>query len=185
MRLKHSFRFDVSRVQRLRLFILGIAVVPLLSCRVVTRADPQPAERTYCWWSSQYVAVAPIWIASRFRQALDSIGFRGVRADRDADSAWAVTSPTAFGQSGSAPLFSFRVVAFPASASANCQWRGAPDAPITRPPAGSAACFHTTVLIYPPRRAWASEDSAAAGSRVLSLCDNVYRSALAGLERLK
>ena len=48
-------------------------------CRHLIDLEPVPAMRPHCWWTSQYVAVAPVWLASRFESALAANGFPNAR----------------------------------------------------------------------------------------------------------
>jgi hypothetical protein len=177
--------FSHNRVTSVhRIFVMAVVMLATAGCRARTHVLPEPADCTYCWWTSQYVGVAPVWVAFRFQQALDSLGFTNPRVGRDADSAWAFADPTPVPRTANS-AYGFRVVVFPAADSTNCGWRGTADAPVARAPAGALSGFHTTLLIFPKGRPWPSHDSVAAGSRGVSLCADVYRLALAGLERLQ
>ncbi len=172
----------------MRLAAIGLASVAAVllfgsGCHRRPRTVPMPFERTYCWWSSEYVPVAPVWVASRFAESLRAAGFSHVEAERNADSAWVLAGPAAVAGGPSGTQYSFRVIAHPASDSVACTWRGTPDAPIARRPVGAVSCFHTDVSMYAPVRGWNTADTAAAGSRLLPLCGQIYRGALAGLER--
>ena len=162
-----------------------LALVLLVACRRAPETVPVPSERAYCWWASQYVSVAPAWVAARFETALQSAGFARVQKGASADSAWAVAGPSAARGARGAELYAFRAVAYPAADSARCAWRGMRDAPLVHRPAGAGSCFHTDVSIYAPRRGSAAGDSAGAGGGVLAICGEVYKVALEGLERLE
>ena len=142
-------------------------------------------ERAYCWWTSQYVAVAPAWVAARFENALRSVGFAPVEKGTDADSAWAMAGPSSVRHIRGDALYAFRVVAYPAMDSVRCAWRGVPSALLAKRPAEARSCFHTDLSIYAPRRGWIAQDSLHAGGRVLAICGEVYKVALDGLERLE
>ena len=146
--------------------------------------EPMPAMRPHCWWTSQYVAVAPVWLASRFEGALAANGYPNARMRRDGDSAWATSDPRP-GISSTRPAYSFRVVAYSANDSAACAWRGTADAPVSRKPAGAQACFHANALIYRPADGWTPADSDAAGSRTIAMCSELYREAIGDLVKLK
>lgn len=147
--------------------------------------QPVPSSVTYCWWSSQYQSEAPVLVASRFQGALAAAGFANARWMRSPDSAWATGGPSELPAAPAQARYAFRAVAYSARDTVNCAWRGTSDAPVTRRPAGAESCFHTTVAIYRPVQGWIADDSVIAESRILTLCGQVYDSALAGLERLK
>jgi hypothetical protein len=153
------------------------------SCRRHLETAPSPAERGYCWWTAQYLAVAPAWVASRFENALSSLGLANVRKRIDADSAWASAGPSPISGAPEKATYRFLAVAYSAADSLHCAWRGIASAPRVKRPIAALSCFRTDVLIYAPRDGWTANDSINAGSRVLSLCGDVYRVALAGLER--
>jgi len=153
-------------------------------CRHHVEPEPLPAMRPHCWWNSQYLAVAPVWVASRFESAMESGGYPNPRMLRDADSAWATANPRP-AVSSNGPAYSFRVVAYPASDSVACAWRGVADAPIARKPAGALTCFHVNALIYRPTGGWTPADSEASRGRVLSLCGDLYKEAVGDLVKLK
>ena len=141
--------------------------------------------QTYCWWTSQYVAAVPALLVSQFQDGLIAAGFTHAHWQRSPDSAWAVAGPTALPNSPPGATYAFRAVAYAASDSTRCAWRGMPDATVTRRPAAAMTCFHTDVFIIGPRTGWTSADSVAARERNLPICGAVYASALAGLELLK
>lgn len=138
----------------------------------------------HCWWTSQYVPVAAVWVAARFQAALVRDGYPNARWHRDADSAWAFAGPP--GLSADKPAYGFRMVAFAAGDSAGCAWRGTADAPIARRPAGAQSCFHANVLIYAPTHGWAApKDSDVASGGIIARCGDVYRDAIGDLARLR
>jgi hypothetical protein len=162
-----------------------LALLIATSCRRRPETAPVPSERHYCWWTSRYLAVAPAWVAARFENALQTVGFTRVEKGASTDSAWALAGPsTILGIQGAA-LFGFRAVAYPAADSLHCAWRGMANAPLVKRPAGAQSCFHTDVSIYAPRRGWAAQDSTDASGRVLHICGEAYKVALEGLERLE
>jgi hypothetical protein len=154
-------------------------------CSRRAQIEPLPTVEEYCWWASQYVAAAPAVLVSQFQDGLIAAGFTNARWQRSPDSAWAVGGPTALPNSPPSATYAFRVVAFTASDSTHCAWRGMHDATVIRRPVGAESCFHTDVFIIGPRSGWTKADSAAAIERILPVCGTVYASALAGLELLK
>jgi hypothetical protein len=160
-------------------------VVVTGGCHRRPTIEPVPSAQPYCWWASQYVAEPPLLVASRFQGALAALGYTNPRWMRNPDSAWATAGPSVIASSPAGARFAFRVVAYPATDTINCAWRGNSDAPVTRRPLGAQSCFHTNVLIYAPKQGWSGDDSATAESKTLAVCGQVYNSALAGLERLK
>ncbi|MEO8910551.1 MAG: hypothetical protein ABI408_10035 [Gemmatimonadaceae bacterium] len=171
-------------MMRLSGYALLVAAIIESGCHRSPAIDPLPTKQAYCWWVSQYVAAPPVTVASQFQGALSSAGFTNARWQRTPDSAWATAGPTALPASPAGAMYAFRAVAFPASDSIGCAWRGMPDATVIRRPVG-ALSFHTEVFIIGPRNGWAKVDSSAAGDRVLPLCGAIYGYALTGLEILK
>jgi hypothetical protein len=156
----------------------------LVGCRRQPEMALVPVDRGYCWWTAQYVGVAPAWVASRFENALSSLGLTPVRKHIDADSAWASGGPSPIPGAPQDVVYGFQAVAYSAADSFHCAWKGTASAPQIRRPVGALSCFRTDVVIYAPRHGWSASDSTSAGTRMLSLCTDVYKVALAGLERL-
>ena len=174
---------DCLRAPAIRI-MLFVAIVGT-GCHRKPSLEPIPSAEEYCWWSSQYVALPPVLLASQFQSALVAAGFANAHWVRNGDSAWAIAGPAHVPASPTGAAYAFRVVAYVPRDAINCAWRGNSEAPIARRPIGAESCFHANVFIYPPEQGWASKDSVAAISRVLPLCSTVYQSALAGLERLQ
>ena len=162
--------------------VIGILA---LGCHHRPALEPVPVAQAYCWWSSQYASVAPVWIASRFQESMAAAGFPNSRARHDGDSAWATADLARFADSPAGMLYRFRVVAHPANDETGCAWRGMPDAPIARRPTGAESCFHTNLVVYHDRRAATPSDTNSATSYTLPLCGKIYGAALGGLELLK
>jgi hypothetical protein len=160
--------------------LLGMA-----GCRGQAEIAPLPSEGGYCWWTAQYLAVAPVWVASRFENALSSIGLERVRKHIDADSAWASGGPSLIRAAPRNVVYRFQAVAYSARDSLHCAWRGVPSVPRIRRPVGALSCFRTEWHIYAPREAWTASDSTDVATQALSLCGQVYKIALAGLELLE
>jgi hypothetical protein len=154
-------------------------------CHRAAPVEPLHTVQTHCWWTSQYVAASPALLVSQFQTGLSAAGFTNARWQRSPDSAWAVAGPTVLPNAPAMATYAFRAVAYPANDSTRCAWRGTPDAPVMRRPAGAQSCFHTGLFIITPRGGWTKADSVAAGNRILPVCGTVYASALAGLELLK
>ena len=162
-----------------------LALVIGSACHHPPRGEPVATVQTYCWWASQYVAASPALLVSQFQDGLIAAGFTNAHWQRSPDSAWAVAGPTALPNSSPGVTYAFRAVAYAASDSTRCAWRGMPDATVIRRPLGAESCFHTNIYIIAPRNGWTKADSIAARERDLPLCGTVYASALAGLELLK
>jgi hypothetical protein len=162
-----------------------LALVLGNGCHRPARVEPLATVQTYCWWASQYVTAAPALLVSQFQEGLIAAGFTNAHWQRSPDSAWAVAGPTALPNSPPGATYAFRVVAYAASDSTRCAWRGMPDATVIRRPVGAESCFHTALFIIAPRNGWTQADSVAARKRDLPVCGTVYASALAGLELLK
>src|SRR5438105_5561083 len=64
---------QLSRVLRAALF----GGVLVSGCHHRPHVEPLLLEQTYCWWSSQYLSVVPVWVASRFQESLTAAGFPG------------------------------------------------------------------------------------------------------------
>lgn len=163
--------------------ILAFAVS--IGCHRPAQVAPLATVQTYCWWASQYVAAAPALLVSQFEDGLTAAGFTNAHWRRSPDSAWAVAGPSALPNSPPGTTYAFRAVAYTASDSTRCAWRGMPDATVIRRPVGAESCFHTNFFIIAPRNGWTTADSIAANARTLPVCGTVYASALAGLEILK
>lgn len=163
---------------------LFIAIVGA-ACHRQPNLEPIPAAQTYCWWSSQYVSVSPVLLASQFQSALVAAGFANAHWVRNGDSAWTTAGPSHLAGSSGGATYGFRVVAYLARDEVNCAWRGNSDAPVARRPVGAESCFHTNVFVYAPTKGSAGRDSAMARDPILPLCGKVYQSALAGVERLE
>ncbi|HZJ01162.1 MAG TPA: hypothetical protein VFD22_10920 [Gemmatimonadaceae bacterium] len=170
---------------RLRFCVIALVAIPIGGCHRPVALAPTPVANTYCWWASQYVSISPAFVAEYFNRGLGDAGFANVKWSRNADSAWAIAGPQRIERSGTSALYTFRVVAHPATETTECAWRGAPDADVIRRPRGAQSCFHTQVVVVMPRDGFQSGDSSMARSYILPLCGDVYRSSLAGLELLK
>ena len=167
---------------RLTTLLIGLLSV---GCRHRANVEPLSVAQTHCWWSSQYLSVAPVWVASRFQQSLTAAGFPDARSGHDADSAWATAALARFADAPPGLLYGFRVVAYAAGDSARCAWRGMRDAPIARRPAGAESCFHTGVFVYSAGASRLVADTNAVTSYVLPLCGKIYAVALGDLPILK
>jgi hypothetical protein len=167
--------------------VLASALILSVCAGCHSHGAPEPllVERAYCWWTTRYVSVAPAWVAGRFQTALQELGFVAVKTQLGGDSVWVTTAPSAISGGPEDVRYSFRAVAFPVTNSIACSWRGMPSAPIAPRPAGAQSCYHTDVLIYAMTRAHSAADSAAAGDRIIPLCGDVFKSALAGLDQLE
>jgi hypothetical protein len=165
--------------------LLLASLLGMVGCRRQPEIAPVPADRGYCWWTAQYLAVVPAWVASRFENALLSLGLAQVRKQIGADSAWASGGPSPIPGAARNVMYSFQAVAYSAGDSLNCAWRGIPTAPRIRRPVGALSCFRTEWHFYAPREGWAASDSGSVATQALSLCRDVYKVALAGLERLE
>ena len=146
---------------------------------------PVPTEEGYCFWNAQYLAVAPTWVAARFEDALSSLGFSGVRKRIDADSAWVSGGPSSIRNIPSTEIYAFQAIAYSAADTVRCAWRGVPDAPTPKRPLGALSCFRSNWYLYAPAQGLAAPDSTRSGARALALCAEIYKVALAGLERLE
>src|SRR5438045_9568475 len=71
----------------LRAALVGGVLVS--GCHHRPNVEPMLLEQTYCWWSSQYLSVAQVWVASRFQESLTAAGFPWASSAHDADRAWA------------------------------------------------------------------------------------------------
>ncbi len=165
--------------------ILPLLALPIGGCHRNVELAPAPVADTHCWWASQYVSISPSFVAEYFNRGLSDTGFANVKWSRNADSAWTIAGPQRMEPSGTSALYTFRVVAHPATNTVACAWRGAPNADVIRRPRGAQSCFHTEVVVVMPRDGFQSGDSAMARSYILPLCGDVYHSSLAGLELLK
>jgi hypothetical protein len=172
------------RVRDLVRALVFSTLLGMVGCRRQPAIAPVPTEQGYCWWTTQYLAVAPAWVASRFENALSALGLGRVRKEIHADSAWASGGPSMIRGAPQDVTYGFQVVAYPAADSLHCAWRGVPDAPKIRRPLGALSCFRTHWYLYVPSQASAAWDSTTSATRVLSLCGEIYKVALAGLERL-
>ena len=159
--------------------------VLIISCHHRPNVEPMLLEQTYCWWSSQYLSVAPVWVASRFQESLTAAGFPRARSAHDADSAWATANLARFADAPAGTMYGFRIVAYAASDTARCAWRGVRDAPVARRPIGAESCLHTNVFIYSDGQTRRSADTDTMTSYVFPLCGKIYHLALGELEILK
>jgi hypothetical protein len=183
------FRQGESRVRKVRVGHLAGALVfsallGMVGCRRQPAIAPVPSEQGYCWWTAQYLAVAPAWVASRFENALSTLGLGPVRKEIHADSAWASGGPSLIPGAPRDVKYGFQAIAYSAADSVRCAWRGVPSAPKIRRPVGALSCFRTHWYAYAPSQGWAASDSINSATRALSLCAGIYKVALAGLERL-
>jgi hypothetical protein len=170
---------------RLSFWMLPLLAIPIGGCHRTVELAPAPVANTYCWWASQYVSIAPVFVAEYFNRGLADAGFERVKWSRNADSAWTIAGPQRIERSGTSALYTFRVVAHPAAETVECAWRGVPNADVIRRPRGAQSCFHTQVVVVMPRDGFQSGDSAMARDYILPLCGDAYRKSLAGVELLE
>src|SRR5688572_33308207 len=110
--------------------VMCVALVATGTCRHPPEMAPVPSERRHCWWTAEYLSVAPVWVASRFANALPSVGITNVTKETGPDSAWAFGGPAPVQGMVREITFAFRAVAYPATDSVRCAWRGTADAPV-------------------------------------------------------